>query len=193
MRVILNQVSTIFTGATLKEKPEASLCPDSYLMQLGDFSANDGPIFGTMLSYSGLRTYSKFVAKPDDLVFRGRGAGINATVITKTDKPIIVASPLITIRPNLNRVNPEYLQWVLTNKEAHRHYAKHISGSFIMGIGKQDLGTLEIDLPDLSIQVEVGKIKKLQTQETELLTRYKNKQAQLYESIINTLSKEKLA
>ena len=193
MRVILNQVSTILTGATLQEKPEVSLCPDSYLMQLGDFSANDGLTFGTMLPYSGLRTYGKFVAKSDDLVFRGRGAGINVTVITKTDKPIIVASPLIIIRPNLNTVNPAYLQWVLTNKEAHRHYAKYISGSFIMGVGKQDLETLEIDLPDLSIQVKIAKIKKLQTQETELLERYKDKRAQLCESIINTLSKEKLA
>ena len=150
MRVKLDQIATVMTGATLKERPENSPYPDSYLMQLGDLDARGGLKSSSMLPFSGLQSYFRFIAKSaGDLVFRGRGAGINVTVIPETDKPIIVGSPLIIIRPDPKKVDSVYLKWAITNSDAYRHYNQHMSGSVIMGIGKQDLDLLEIDLPDL--------------------------------------------
>lgn len=194
MRVRLDQIATIFTGATLKEKPEHAEQPDSYLMQLGDLDANGGLNSSAMLPFIGLQPYFKFIAKPGDLVFRGRGAGINAVAITETDIPIIVSSPLMILRPDHKKVNSAYLKWAITSIKAYRHYAQYMSGSVIMGVGKQDLDMLEIDLPDLSTQQKISKIKKLQTQEAELLTHYKNIRAKLFDALIsNTTSIGKVA
>lgn len=194
MRIRLDQIATVLTGATLKEKPETAAHPDSYLMQLGDLDANVGLNFNAMLPFVGLQTYSKFIAKPGNLVFRGRGAGINAVEIIKTDKPIVVASPLMIIRPNHKRVDSAYLKWAITNIHAYRHYTQYLSGSVIMGVGKQALDKLEIDLPDLSTQQKISQIKQLQTQEAELLSHYKNIRAKLFDALIsNNTSKGKVA
>ena len=196
MKKHLNQIANVLTGVTLREKPIPSVQPDGnvFLMQLGDLNTD-----GTVQTHSMIPTayeslFEKFIVKPGDIVFRGRGAGIVAAVVPETMWPIVAASPLMIIRPDTQKVDPHYLVWALTNDLAHRYYAEHARGSNIVGIGKRDLDQLEIDVPPMATQKKIGQLKNLESEEQHLLTRYRQAKARLVEAlIIEAIHKEKAA
>ncbi len=163
-------------------------------MQLGDLNTD-----GTVQTHSMIPTayeslFEKFIVKSGDIVFRGRGAGIVAAVVPETTWPIVAASPLMIIRPDTQKVDPHFLVWALTNNLAHRYYAEHARGSNIVGIGKRDLDQLEIDLPPMATQKKIGRLKNLEAEEQQLLTRYQQAKAKLVEAlIIEAIHKEKAA
>jgi restriction endonuclease S subunit len=163
-------------------------------MQLGDLGRDGDIQFDSMMPFVMEKQFERFVAKGGDLVFRGRGAGIAVAAMPEVDRPIIVASPLMIIRPDHKQVDPDYLAWALTTEDARRHYAQFSSGSAIVGIGKRDLETLEIHLPALQTQHTLAKFKKLQEQEALLITRHQVVRAKLVEALIsNSIHKEKAA
>lgn len=196
MKKALGNIADIYTGATLREKPSEATARerDALLMQLGDLDTIGNIQTHTMLPVELQAQFDKFVARMGDIVFRGRGAGIVAAVMPETTLPVVVASPLIIIRPDIRKVDPDYLVWALTADHARRFYAEHSRGSSIVGIGKRDLDLLEIDLPSLDIQKKIAQLKKLEVEEQHLLTRYQKAKARLVEAmIIDTLHKEKAA
>ncbi|MDD4616449.1 MAG: restriction endonuclease subunit S [Alphaproteobacteria bacterium] len=181
MTKTLSSIATAITGITLREKPLALLPEDAdaLLMQLSDLDTAGAIQAHNMIPVRLEKAFERFIAKPGDIVFRGRGAGIAAAVMPETLHPVIVVSPLIVIRPNRSKVDAEYLAWTLTTESARRHYAEYAQGSAIIGIGKQNLETLEIPLPPLQTQQKIGKLMRLQSQEFELVTRYQMARAKL--------------
>lgn len=185
MKKTVADIAEVNTGATLRDKPQQSATPDSMLMQLGDLDGAGCLRFETMTPFLHEGQFSKSIALPGDLVFRGRGAAIAVAVMSKTEKPVIVAAPLIIIRPDTSKVDPEYLAWALSATAAARHYAQFSRGSAIVGIGKRDLETLEIIIPDLQIQRKIGALKNLQARENHLLMRYKDLREKLFNSLLD--------
>ena len=194
MKIALSYIAALVTGATLRGQPSYSSSPNASLMQLGDLGRDGDIQFDSMMPFIMEKQFERFVAKVGDLVFRGRGAGIAVAVIPEGHRPIIVASPLMIIRPDHKQVNPDYLAWALTTEDARRHYAQYASGSAIIGIGKRDLETLEIHLPALQTQLKLAKFKKLQEQEALLMSRHQVVRAKLVEALISSsIHKEKAA
>jgi hypothetical protein len=134
MKTILSHIAALITGATLKGKPTHALAPNASLMQLGDLGRDGDIQFDSMTPFVMEKQFERFVAKAGDLVFRGRGAGIAVTVMSEVDIPIIVASPLMIIRPDHKQVDSNYLAWALTTEDARRHYAQYARGSAKLSI-----------------------------------------------------------
>ena len=196
MKSPLRHIAETLTGATLREKPIAALGKRGrvLLMQLGDLGADGAIRTRHMIPIAHQSFFDKFTIQTGDIVFRGRGAGIVATVMPATELPIVVASPLMIIRPDVNKVDPHYLVWALINENARRHYAERSQGSNIIGIGKRDLDQLEIDLPPLHVQKKIGQLKRLETEEQHLLNRYQKAKTRLVETMIfDAIQKEKTA
>jgi restriction endonuclease S subunit len=196
MKVLLNQIANIVTGLTFNGKASKVYSGDSkcLLMQLGNLDAKGNVLVDGMISIPYRKSFENFLSKGNTVVFRGRGAGIVATVMSKTDVPIVVTSPLMIIRPNIEKIDPRYLVWSLTNAGARRYYAEHLSGSSIFGIGKRDLDLFEIDLPPMDVQKTIGKMKELESEERAALKRYQTFKSKLLEkSIMNAICEEKNA
>jgi hypothetical protein len=185
MSLNFSSIASAITGLTLRERPSLSLsAPNALLMQLGDLSADGNILFDRLIPFSADRQAEAFFAKAGDLVFRGRGAGIVAAVMPKTEMPVVIAAPLMIIRPNPQQVDPDYLAWMLTAENARRHYAQRAQGSAIVGVGKRDLENLEIYLPDLQTQKKVAMLKRLQKREALLLERLRRTQGKLIDALI---------
>jgi hypothetical protein len=196
MKKPLNHIADILTGVTLREKPVPTKQAEGnvFLMQLGDLNTDGTVQTDSMIPTHYESLFEKFIVKPGDIVFRGRGAGIVAAVLPETEWPVVAASPLMIIRPDIQKVDPHYLVWALTNDQAHRYYAEHARGSNIVGIGKRDLDQLAIDLPPMATQKKIGQLKNLETEEQQLLTRYLKAKGKLVEAlIIEAIHKEKAA
>ena len=187
MTQTLSSIATATTGKTLRDKPAPVVHEnaDALLMQLSDLDASGNLQLHTMIPFRQEKRFERFVVAPGDIVFRGRGAGIAAAVISEAALPIVVVSPLMIIRPNRSKVAPEYLAWLLTTENARRHYAQHLQGSTIIGIGKRDLETLEISLPPLQTQQRIGTLIRLQAQESQLIAQYQTARAKLLNAQIS--------
>lgn len=193
MKGHLNLIADIFTGVTLREKPVPATNGNAQalLMQLGDLDSEGNVQTHTMIPVPMQGYFEKFVVEPGQIVFRGRGAGFVAAVMPRSELPIVVASPLIIIRPDIRKVDPHYLVWALTNDSARRYYAEHSRGSTIVGIGKRDLEQLEIDLPPIAAQKMIGQVEQLAAEEQRLMTRYQKAKSRLVEAmIVEALNKE---
>lgn len=189
MKQSLSSIATVVTGATLRKKPIAVAAKDAntLLMQLGDLDTNGNIHVHTMTPSLMEKNFEGFIAKCGDLIFRGRGAGISVAVMSKTYLPVVIAAPLMIIRPNLKKTDPRFLAWSLTSDQAHRHYTQYSQGSAIVGIGKRDLDLLELNLPDLETQQKIAKLKDLETQVHLLLTRYQYVKSKLVGALINNI------
>ncbi len=184
----LSSIATAITGITLRDKPSTQQpeSAEAFLMQLGDLGVGTGAIqLDSMIPVQLEPQYKRFIAKPGDLVFRGRGAGIAAAVVPETHFPVVVVSPLIIIRINSAIVDAEFLAWFLMTENARRHYAEHTQGSAITGIGKRYLETLVIPLPPLQTQQKIGRFMRIQSHETQLIARYQTARTKLFNAQIS--------
>lgn len=191
MKELLGHISYIYTGATLRERPVATDAGNALLMQLGDLDTAGNLQTHGMIPVAMQTAFNKFTAQAGDVVFRPRGAGIVAAAIPETEKPIVITSPLMLIRPHAKKVDPYYLVWALRADAARRFYAEHSRGSAIVGIGKRDLEQMAIDLPPLDVQCKIAQLKRLESEEQQLLTRYQKAKSRLLEAMItDTIHKE---
>jgi hypothetical protein len=196
MKQALGTIADIYTGATLRERPTPAplMQAEAKLMQLGDMDATGNIQSHSMIPVMMQAAFEKFTVGAGDIVFRPRGAGIVAAVMSEIAWPVIVTSPLMIIRPYTKKVDPHYLVWALTADTARRFYAEHSRGSAIVGIGKRDLDQMEIELPPINIQRQIAQLKKLESQEQQLLSRYQEAKTKLIEAaIIDRIHKEKAA
>lgn len=183
----LSDLAAISMGLTLRGSVDDLPTGPVRLLQLRDVDIG-GKIAETGLaSVEADPSYERFTARPGDLVFRGRGAGIAAALVSAADGELIIASPLILIRPDPTLVEPAYLAWALTAPPAQRHYAQFMQGTSITGVGVRDLSELSIDLPDLATQRKIAALVALQRQEAELLQRLASARSRLIDGLIHQL------
>lgn len=97
---------------------------------------------------------------------------------------VVVAAPLILIRPDPGLVDPGYLVWALRTSRAQQHFALHARGTSVIGVGKRDLETLQIPLPDLPTQHRIAAVVALQQREADLLRRLQATRQQLIDSLL---------
>lgn len=166
---------------------ESAKVPNAVIMQLGDIMADGSFDYKALRPTQVDQSNMKFIAKPGDLIFRGRGASIAATVVFETPLPIVVAAPLVLIRPNHSEIDPGFLAWSLTNKSARRYYSDRSQGSVIVGIGKRDLAEMKIALPAMKSQKKIGNLKRLLAKESQLKERLAVAKNQLMETILEDL------
>jgi hypothetical protein len=196
MKQALGTIADIYMGATLRERPFPAplMEAEAKLMQLGDMDTTGNIQTYSMIPVMMPAAFEKFIIHTGDIVFRPRGAGIVATVMPQVSWPVIVTSPLMIIRPHAQKIDPHYLVWALTADSARRFYAEHSRGSAIVGIGKRDLDQMEIELPSINLQRKIAQLKKLESQEQQLLSRYQETKTKLIEAAItDKIHKEKAA
>lgn len=105
--IMLKDVAECLNGYTFREKP--TIDTDIPIIQIGDVLLD-----GTFNIATAIRTayepiYNKFIVQKGDIIFRGR-AGYAAAIVND-DIPMIVASPLIIVRPASKKAYSEYIAW----------------------------------------------------------------------------------
>ena len=186
----LGEIATILTGLTLRQRPEDSISGQFRLMQLGDLDTSGSISFDTMTFVTPDVGYERYIAQEGDLIFRGRGAGISVAVMPKHECDVVVVAPLVLIRPDRSLVLPEFLAWAMGSQSAQRHYALHVQGTSILGVGKKHLETVEIDLPEITTQQKVAELVLLQRHEEDLIFKYLKIRKKFVDAILQNAVKE---
>ena len=119
----LEVIAQCLNGFSFREKPHNEISGDTQIAQVGDVHL-DGTFQATNLIQTFYhRAYEKFIAKPGDVIFRGRG-GCAAALVEQSKQAKLIASPLIIIRLKTKTLLPEYLVWFLNSQEAACYFAR---------------------------------------------------------------------
>lgn len=122
---------------------------------------------------------ARYSLRPGDLLFVSRGTTNIAVPLTEqTVRPfpdhwddLIPAYTFYILRPDLNRVLPEYLAWFINQPPAQAYLTQQSRGTLVKLMPKSLFEELEVPIPPLAVQRQVMEIEDLRAYEEGLLKR----------------------
>lgn len=125
-----------------------------------------------------------------EVVFRSRGKPNTATVVSyDLIEPAAVIVPLIIMRPDKERVLPEYLAWAINQSDAQRQLGTEAQGTSLRMVPMSVLERLEIAVPDLQTQHRIVNLSALSKREGRLLHELAARREQLTNFILGEAAK----
>lgn len=97
----------------------------------------------------------KHLLKDGDLVFARTGATTGKSFLLKNPPRAVCASYLIRVRPDVNKVLPEYLYLYFQSGKYWEDVKSGLSGTAQGGFNSSKLGALSIRIPNLETQAEI--------------------------------------
>lgn len=171
MDVLITKIASVATGMTKREKIGA-VSGDSVLVQMGDILPSGTLVIDQERRIDLSSEMDRYVVGEGDVLFRGKGAGIAAAVVSPDCPSLVAAAPIIILRPNRSIIEPGYLAWAVSSPAAVRHYMLTARSVGMLTVGATELGTLKIQVPDIETQRAVAELVLLQRREAALLERY---------------------
>ena len=121
----------------------------------------------------------RYSLRPGDVLFVSRGTtNIAVPLNEQTVRPfpdrwddLIPAYTFYILRPDLNRVLPEYLAWFINQPPAQAYLTQQSRGTLVKLMPKSLFEELEVPIPPLATQRQVMEIENLRAHEEGLLKR----------------------
>jgi len=166
----LSDLCTIQSGYTARSRLEPIAQGGVPAIQLGDVRADSDldPVELPLYQLAG--GFDRYWAGAGDVLFRSRGEQNTAVAIKAgANVAAIVIQPLMILRPDAGKVDPEYLAWFINQPEAQRYFDSCARGTSLRMIPKPCLEGLEVDVPDMATQRAVVEIDRLARRERQLM------------------------
>jgi len=88
----------------------------------------------------------RFAVEENDLIISCSGTFGKVSIIKKEDPRGIISQALLILRPDTNKINPDYLKFFFTSKQGFNEIASRSLGSVQVNIAKRSI-IEKIDLP----------------------------------------------
>ena len=187
--VRLKEIANISSGATFRGRLQSVLNAEWAVIQMKDLSSDNGVVFKEAHKIDG-RYPSSVILQKGDLIFRSRGQVNTAALVESECEKVICAAPLIRIRPDQQKVIPEYLRWYINQLTAQNYLRSRAKGTTVQMISKQALDQMEILLPPMEQQRLIAEYCKLSAQESRLLNQLSSKCEAYNNSILMQLASQ---
>ncbi|MES1937428.1 restriction endonuclease subunit S [Salinisphaera hydrothermalis] len=181
----LSKVCDVRSGYTARGKLDPLVRGGVPALQLRNVST-DGQAPGSRLEKYDLGALSdRYFVRGGDLVFRSRGEPNTAAVVSDAlVEPAVVIVPLFIVRPDRERVLPEYLAWAINQPDAQRRLAAEAQGTSLRMIPIAVLKNLDIAVPDLHTQKKIVALDALARHEAHLLRQLAVRREQLVSAVL---------
>lgn len=181
----LAELCHIHSGYTARGKldplQEGGL-PALQLRDIGTDGAAPGPEFPR---YDLDKLSDRYFVSGGEVVFRSRGEQNAAAAIPDPlPEPVAVIVPLVIVRPDRDRILPEYLAWAINQPDAQRRLGAEAQGTSLRMVPIAVLENLEIAVPDLPTQKRIVELDALSRQEGQLLRQLAARREELVRAIL---------
>lgn len=181
----LAELSEIHSGYTARGKLEPLGEGGVPALQLRDVGPNGDLLGADLQRYDLGGLAERYFVRGGEVVFRSRGEQNYAAAIRdQLAEPAVVIVPLIIIRPDPDRILPEYLAWAVNQPDAQRTLAGEAQGTGLRMIPMAALENLEIVVPDLPTQNQIVALDSLAKLEGQLLRQLANRREELVAAIL---------
>ncbi len=177
LALTLKNIATVSSGATFRSQIKPSENGSMRVIQMKDLGDDNFVHLkeSTRIDHSGPRPEQ--LAKLGDIIFRSRGQRHTAALLRENAKNTIVAAPLLRVRPDTERVIPEFLLWWINRRSTQSYLSTRSMGTMVQMVSKQNLEDLEVNLPSLEQQRKIIDIFNLSMREQQLLEEIKHRKA----------------
>jgi restriction endonuclease S subunit len=150
--VKLRAISEIKTGHTFRGKVPSSIEGTVTVFQPKDIE--NGVITAEQLKVqeSTVSVINKHLLQVGDILLANKGIKFSTFIYNGCPTNAIATSSFFVIRPDANRVLPEYLLWFLREEEVLSFLAQSVVGSTIQSITLSVTENIPIRLPETKIQ-----------------------------------------
>ena len=177
----LKDIANVLSGVYLRPSPSGDIA----YIQASDMLAASEKI---TLKVDFVPKLSRYLLQKGDILFAGKGTKYLCQIFD-LDIQAVPSTTLYMIRPNRERVLPEYLCWFLNLPQTESLVRTTQVGSSIPLIHKSSLEELEIPVPDINTQSRALKISSLQQQERQILASIAEKRTLITNQILYKLIK----
>ncbi|MGL5983261.1 MAG: restriction endonuclease subunit S [Cetobacterium sp.] len=96
----------------------------------------------------------KYFLVKNDVLFQAKGNKSDSILIYEDIEKLLPSTSYFILRPDLTKIIPKYLQWILKTELSQKYFEKNTSGLTIKTIRKNILEDFDINLPPLEEQEE---------------------------------------
>lgn len=184
----LGLLAEIQMGYSFRSRIEHDLEGDVAVVQMRDLDDGHG-----LSADRGVRVrlndgMSRHFLHVGDLVFRSRGRSYGAVLVRGDVGPLVLAAPLLLVRPH--EVHPEYLYWYLNSRAAMAQLAAVAEGTSVQMISTESLKSLDVPLPSSGVQRRIAAVADLATRERELADRIVDLRHAFTDRVLTILAQE---
>ena len=173
----LKELATVSSGVTFRSRIEACKDGGVRVIQMKDLGDDNFVHLSESIYINHTKLKPNQFVKLGDIIFRSRGQTNTAALLNEDAKSTIVAAPLFRVRPDTQKVIPEFLLWWINQLSSQAYLASRSKGTMVKMVSKQCLEDLKINLPSLQQQTKIAEFFSLSTREQQLLEEIKNRKA----------------
>jgi hypothetical protein len=189
----IRNLAEIHLGYQLRKKPETDEAGEILLIQLRDINKDrtELALSADTVRFNPERSISKQLLEEGDVLFMAKGSKPFACTVRNLPGPATATGMFFILRPNTQRVAPEYLAWALNRDEALRALMIASGTGVAMPVIRRSvLEEFLIPLPALKIQQRIGELKRLAEEEQDLLKELAVQKEKLIRAVCGKLCKQ---
>lgn len=173
----LKNIAQVSSGMTFRVRIDVATGGGVRVIQMKDLGNDNRVHLSKAIQIDHPKPKDYQLARRGDLIFCSRGQKNTAALLQEEVKNTIVAAPLLRVRPNLERVVPEFLCWWINQSASQAYFASRSEGTSLKMLSKPSLENLNVILPPVQQQKQIADFFRLAMREQELLSNIQNRKA----------------
>jgi hypothetical protein len=194
MRTPIKQLADVRTGYQVREGLKTLAEGTHFLVQAKDIDAENGHVLRTdcLERITPTRDPEPYTLRKGDVLFMSRGRRRSATLVDRLPPTAGTLAPyyFFILRLKTEDVDPSFLAWAINEPTAQRYLETMARGTTIPFVAKQSFLELEINLPRLEVQRNIGDLHRLGCLEGSLLRELQSERRRFIESACQLLYQE---
>lgn len=130
-----------------------------------------------------------YLTKVRDIVVR-LTYPFTAVLIDEAHENMIIPSHFVVIRPDKEKILPEYLYWLLNTEKVKQELQQNINSTTIGTVKPMSYAELDVERITLQEQAQIGELYMLAKKELYLLDQIMGQKELYYKEAINKIQKE---
>ena len=177
-------------GYQFRSKPEGDEHGSVKLIQVKDILPDrSGILSDKALRFEPDRDPTKQLLQEGDVLFMGKGSAPFVCTVRGLTGSTVAGGMFFILRPDTQRVLPDYLAWVLNDKRTlEKLMIACGTGVAMPVIRRKELEKVQVSLPPLELQKKISELLKMKAQEQDLMKELAEQKEILTEGLCKKLS-----
>lgn len=186
----LSEVVEILQGVPFRTRIESEKDGAWVVVQARDLVGNGTVDLAGAARIAALPSSTRGLLRSGDVVLQPRGNRCSVGKVDAVTNPTVVAAPLYILRRRATSVDPDFLVAFLEAASTQSALRQDAVGTHVPQIPRQALETLQIELPDLSSQIMLADLARLERREVEVMGLLREARGRLFELALREIAKK---
>lgn len=181
----LKNLAHISSGYSFRSKIKHDPGGDTKVIQMSDVNKHEGIAVDKLQSLGSFEPRNKrYFLEAGDVIMLSKGYNIDAFVIPEGLGRVVTVNSFLVMKPNRDKVHPNYLAWFLNSKRAQHFFREMAAGTNIPNLSIKALEALDIFLPSMNDQLLISDLENLKKKEVYLHHKIAEKKKQLIDELL---------